>query len=565
MGAFSDLYEVFKNRYKPEIQRIDGLDFDKPVVKSIEVNRVPPAGVIDIGDFAILRIPEIGKPQFQFPKTGIFICAENRDDMVDLSNEIENLVELEYWRYIFETIIKKPEQVDSEVRKSLYLLNKLYPYQIVGVNFLLNNDAALLGDQMGLGKTVTTTVALKLLIRRGIRKRALIVCPVSVLYVWEKHLREWSPELVYVVVRGDQRTRRELWKTPAHVYLTSYPTLRIDVLSKILSEKRRRMFDLVILDEAHSIKNFDAKQSKAVKTLQAGQRWALTGTPVMNRESDMIAIFDFLKPGYLKPEDQNRVNLREKIKPFFLRRRKDVELKDQLPERNDTQEVWMDLDEDQRREYDQVLAQTQVDFSCQGEEVSYVSIFAALNTLKQICNCATGKTISPKTIRLYEQVEEIVANGDKVVVFSQYIQRGIKLFEPVLRPFGVCTLVGGMSDAERRAAIECFQRKDTNVMLVSLRAGGEGLTLTEANYVIHADFWWNMASVWQAEERVYRIGQKKNVSVYAYWMRETVEEKIYAILQEKGLLFREVVEELAGKNATKLISKREWLKIFGVR
>jgi len=717
MSVVKDLIDLAVEHFAPEIYPLGEFELQAPKVKAHPVNQIPPAKTINVGDFAIIKTSEINDPEFLLSTPGIYICRENnQQEITNIPADRRSLVELEYWNFIYETVIKKPNQQNSESRKSLFLLHKLYPYQIVGVNFLMNNDSALLADDMGLGKalsmdaliltpagwkemrdiqvgdeiintqgavshvtgvypqgiqpmyrvtfsdgasvnctadhlwavkdslldndwqvktlaaiayrfehsrpyiptiilpngspatlsgtnirrfssieyigqqeaqciavdapdslfitndyivthnTVTTTVAMKLLLRRGLRKRVLIVCPVSVLYVWMKHLQEWAPELVFQIVRGDRKTRRKLWRTPAHVYLTSYPTLRIDVLARVLPESRLKMFDLVVLDEAHAIKNFDAKQSKAVKMLSAAQRWALTGTPIQNKVDDLVSLFDFLKPGYIRPEyKDDKALVRSMAQPYMLRRRKDVELVGQLPERNEQVNIWLDLDDDQKIEYAKILAQCQKDLARQGDKVSYVSILGALTLLKQVCNAASGKDTSPKIVRLKEQIEEITAGGNKCVVFSQFIQRGIKLLQPALRQYGVCTLVGGMSDDERRMQIERFKRKGNNVMLVSLRAGGEGLTLTEANYVIHFDSWWNPAAQWQATDRVYRIGQQKMVSEYVYWMNDTIEEKIYAILQEKGLLFREMIDELSSKNATKLISKQEWLKIFGVR
>jgi len=450
-----------------------------------------------------------------------------------------------------------------EKLKSLYLPHDLYKYQPAGIDFLMRNESALLADEMGTGKTVMTTVALRLLIQKGLAKTALIVCPVSVLREWNRHLEEWAPELLVTFVRGQGEMRAIDWKAPAHVFATSYDTLRSDIESGNLPRSMLDSFDVVVLDEAQSIKNPRSKRFRAIKKLEARWRWALTGTPVENRPEDMASIFGFLRPGYLSESDLEPRRLVAKTAPYFLRRKKKDVLPDLPPKIK--QDHWLELDEDQRTAYDRAAANARAGLRSLGKRVTRVHIFTTIRDLKQICNFAPGKSTSPKVDFLKEQIEDISASDGKLIVFSQYIGEGVSKLEKALGAYGVAKLIGKQSEVEREREIDRFKKqKDVPILLASFKAGGLGLNLTQASYVVHFDHWWNPATMWQAEDRVHRPGQKRGVNVYSYWMADTIEERIFQTLLRKGLLFEDIVERMAESQFDEAISVDEWLEMLDV-
>jgi superfamily II DNA or RNA helicase len=452
-----------------------------------------------------------------------------------------------------------------EETDNLFLPHHLLAYQPVGIAFLMNNESALLADDMGTGKTVMTTVALKILFQQHRIRRALIVCPVSVVREWRKHLDEWASELVSSYIPGTRDIRSIRWNTDAHIYVTTYDSLRGDIESRLLPYNKLGVFDVVILDEAQNIKNPISGRSKAIKKLTRHRRWALTGTPIENKIEDLASLFDFLRPGFLSPYDMYPERIREKIKPYFLRRRKIDVLPDLPPKIK--QKLWLEMDDSQRKEYERVSLGIIDELTGMGDQVTKVAIFGRIQRLKQICNFASNSMASPKTELLLEQVEQIIQSGQKVIIFSQYVKEGIEKLEQILAPFGFAKIVGDQSQSVRDREIDRFKKmSEVSILLASVKAGGVGLNLTEASYVIHFDHWWNPATMWQAEDRVHRRGQKADkVNVYSYWMAGTIEEKIHNILEEKGLLFADVIDGLAESQIDELISTNEWLEMLGVK
>ena len=492
------------------------------------------------------------------------------------------------------------------------VLHRLYPYP-GGGKFLVEHQSALLADDMGTGKTVMTAVALRVLFQSGRATKALVVCPVGLLRVWQDHLQEWAPELSITVVRGSREERKLDWKYPAHVYVAAYDTIASDFLSvvkkktKIVCKACQRTsvfgekvhlneeeapqfrcphcetpfdvlpaedslvpdeliasFDTVILDEAQYIKNPNTGRSRAVKRPIPKYRWALTGTPVETKVEDLAGIFSFVKPKYMHYNVTNS-EAKRLLQPYFLRRMKKDVLQELPPKVK--QEQWLELDAEQQSEYDRVLHGEVRKLNDLGEQVTKAHIFAVIMALKRVCNFANGKKNSPKSELLLDYIKTIKESGNKALVFTQWVDEyGVSTLEEVLHPYGISVLKGGLNDAQRSSAIQNF-RTDPNIciLLATLKTGGVGLTLTEANYVFHFDHWWNPATMWQAEDRVHRRGQQKGVNVYSFWTQKTIEERIHQKLLERGLLFEDVVNSMSETDIDRAISTDDWLEMLGVQ
>ena len=466
-----------------------------------------------------------------------------------------------FWDLLF-VLLQPP--LDINQTDSLFLPHDLYAYQVEGVKFLVSNKHALLADDMGTGKTVMSIVALKLLMHHNDAKRGLILCPPSVLHQWMEHLAEWFPEIITCLVRGTPEIRSLEWNTPANVYVTTYDTLRSDIDNGLISRDKWDYFDSVIIDEAHHIKNPESSRSKAIRKLRPSYRWGLTGTPIQNKIEDMAAIFDFIYPGLIVQWDLYEQRIKQKVAPYFLRRRKQEVLKDLPPKLK--QDFWLEMSDSQKAEYFKVEREAQAEIEGLGMNITKMHIFAKMQKLKQICNFPSASNTSPKLETLKEQIEDVVESGNKVIIFSQYVDQGVNKLEKALNPYGVAKIVGGQSDSERRHEIERFKSSDkTPILIASVKSGGEGLNLTEASYVVHFDHWWNPAVMWQAEDRVHRRGQKQNVNVYSYWMSETIDDRIYKILKRKGLMFENIVDGLSEDSIDELFTMNDLLEIMGVR
>src|SRR6266498_2442664 len=254
-------------------------------------------------------------------------------------------------------------------RENLLLPDEILDYQWQGIKFLIDNEHALLADDMGTGKTIMTILALKILVQQARVHNILVLCPPSVLHQWKDEFEKWAPELTAYLIRNPHRDlRKSLWITPMHIYITTYDTFRSDVENNVLSKERLVFFDVVILDEAHHIKNTKTKGYRAIKKLQSGRRWALTGTPIQNKIEDLASIFEFVYPGYLTSFDLRPEQIQVRIKPYFLRRRK-KEVMPWLPPKI-PKTIELELDEEQEIVYRQAEAGIRDELSALGDKVT---------------------------------------------------------------------------------------------------------------------------------------------------------------------------------------------------
>lgn len=455
---------------------------------------------------------------------------------------------------------------------------KLRPYQARGVGWLAFLEqwglGACLADDMGLGKTPQLIAfLLNLKAENLLVNPVLVVCPTSVLSNWEREVKKFAPTLSTLVHHGEKRSKNKTFITTIknkHLVITSYPLVYRD--QKTLAQVK---WQGIVLDEAQNIKNPQAKQSQAVRHLEAGFHIALTGTPVENRLSELWSILDFLNPGFLgtqaffrrrfaipieKYGDQESLAiLRSLVRPFILRRLKtDQNIIQDLPEKQEMN-VFCGLSGEQAQLYQNLVAQSLGEIDNSEGIKRRGLILTLLLKLKQLCNHPAqllkekhlkSAQSSGKLLRLQEMLEELVAEGDRALIFTQFAEWG-HLLQPYLgKKLGreVIFLYGGTPSTQRQEMIDRFQNDPNGppIFILSLKAGGTGLNLTRANHVFHVDRWWNPAVENQATDRAFRIGQKRNVQVHKFICIGTVEEKINEIIENKKQLAEQTVD--AGEN-----------------
>ena len=435
-----------------------------------------------------------------------------------------------------------------------------YRFQIDGINFLRMNRNALLGDDMGLGKTIQSIVAIRLLMNKGKIVNSLIICPLSLLGNWEKEFSKWAPELSVLKIRGSKDLREKQWKSQNLVYLTTYETLREDIENHFVDGSH---FNLVVLDEIQRIKNTDSQISKAMRSLAPKYRWGLSGTPLENKVEDVVSIFKFIKPDLRFPDESDPISVRKTIKPFFMRRRlRDIEK--ELPEKF-VQEYWLDLNRDQQIAYDQAFLDAKAEI--QGDQnIDRIHFYALITKLKLICNGDEETGDSCKKDLLVDQLDEIIPQGYKAIVFSQYPVKTLKKLKETLVDHDPELFSGETSQQKREEIIQQFQtEKSPKVLLASLKAGGIGLNLQRANHIFHFDHWWNPAIAKQAEGRAYRIGQTRTVFVHDIYTNGTIEERIYEILKSKQGLFDLVIDDLSAIVTEASITDEELYSLFDLK
>lgn len=465
-----------------------------------------------------------------------------------------------------------------------YLKSSLRPYQEMGVKWLwflyANGLSGLLCDEMGLGKTHQAMAIMAAAFFDSKKAKFLVVCPTSVIYHWEDLLKKFLPKLRVLVYYGAKRSVKGFTQH-YDLLLTSYGTLR--------TEKRsveRISFDIAVFDEIQVAKNHLSQTHKTVSSLKASMRLGLTGTPIENKLVELKALFDLVLPAYFPSqtmfrdmfvspiEKENNAQakklLGKLIHPFLLRRKKTEVLKD-LPEKIE-EVTHCPLSDEQKRLYKETFLREEEKAISDMNGGGNMHVFALLTKLKRICNHPALVYNTPEQYHKYESgkwdlftelLEEIRESGQKVVVFTQYLEM-LDIIEHYLRDqnIGFAGIRGSTKD--RREQIEIFTNDpNCTVFTASLKAVGVGVDLVAASVVIHYDRWWNPAVEDQATDRVHRMGQKRGVQVFKLVTRNTVEEHIDALIKKKVSLTKGVIS-YDDEAPSKALSRDDLKELMGL-
>ena len=445
------------------------------------------------------------------------------------------------------------------------LKGELRPYQKAGYDWLQFlkdfSFGGCLADEMGLGKTVQVLSLLLSEKERGVNRPSLVVVPRSLLFNWEAEIAKFTPAIKAYVHHGSKRPRTggRIWGYGRDLVITTYGTLRRD---KDLFGKK--IFHYIILDESQNIKNPLSKTARAIFGMAAEHKLVMTGTPIENNSMDLWSQFAFLNPGLLgkieyfketfaksieRDRDQERAKaLRSMIYPFLLMRKKEMVAPD-LPKKQ-VSVTYCEMDRKQRRVYDGVRDEIRADLErtmqAEGFLRARFKVLAGLMKLRQLCDhprlvdeSYTGG--SGKFRVLMEMIPEVISKGHKVLVFSSFVKM-LEVFRQEFekRKIEFSYLTG--KTRKRKEQVERFQNDPgVSAFLISLKAGGLGLNLTEADYVFIVDPWWNPAAEMQAIDRTHRIGQTKSVFVYKAIAKDSVEEKILKLQESKVELVKNVI------------------------
>ncbi len=466
------------------------------------------------------------------------------------------------------------ENQAKEVAVPSTLMAELRSYQEEGFRWMSQLAAweggACLADDMGLGKTIQ---AIAVLLSRANMGTALVVCPVSVIGNWISEINRFAPTLNVNTLGNSNRKQTLHELSEGDVLVTSYGLLQSE--EALFAEAS---FATLVLDEAHAIKNFATKTSKAIMQLKSSFRIALTGTPIQNHLGEIWNIFNFLNPGllgslqqftdrFIKPEDERaRKQLKHLISPFILRRTKSKVL-DELPPKTEILKK-IQLSDQETAFYEALRRKAlEVITGAEGNNgAKHLQVLAEITKLRQACcnPLLVDKNIripSSKLETFKEIIGELTESGHRALVFSQFVSH-LAIVREALDEMHISYqyLDGSTPTAEREKRVKSFQGGEGNLFLISLKAGGLGLNLTAADYVIHLDPWWNPAIEDQASDRAHRIGQQRPVTVYRLVAENTIEEKIIQLHSTKRDLADSLLE---GSDQAARLSLQELMALIG--
>ena len=489
------------------------------------------------------------------------------DFIKDTSKEKEN------------TTLTLPKSLKGDLREyqknGFQWLQMLEKYELGGI----------LADDMGLGKTIQViTLILKYKEEQKEKLPSIVIAPSSLTLNWKNEIQKFAPTLETIVINGSLEQRKKKIKDikKYDLIITSYDLLKRDLE---LYEKEDITFKYAIADEAQYIKNSNTQNAKALKSIKAETRYALTGTPIENSLAELWSIFDYIMPGYLfkykkfkqlyevpivKDNDMYSMKkLKMLIEPFILRRTK-KEVLTELPEKTITI-LNNEMEDEQQKIYLSYLAKAKQEamqeIEINGVEKSHIKILALLTRLRQIC-CHPSLFLedynqdSSKLKQCIEIIKDGIEAGHKILLFSGYTSMFDIIEKELLKEdINYYKLTGKTNVNERVELVEDFnQNENVKVFLISLKAGGTGLNLTGADMVIHYDPWWNISAENQATDRAYRIGQKNNVQVYKLITKNSIEEKIYELQEKKSKLIDNVLN--TETTFINKLSKDEIIRLF---
>jgi len=431
-----------------------------------------------------------------------------------------------------------------------------FDYQLEGIAFLYPRQHAVLADEMGLGKTMQAISAIRLLIHSRQVRRVLLVCPKPLVSNWQREFAFWADELPVQVIGGSAARRRWQWQlADSIVNIANYELLIRD--RDVLSTAACR-FDLVVLDEAQRIKNLRSTTSEVVRSIHRGRSWALTGTPVENSSEDLVGIFEFLMPGYLRTGMKPRA-LGRAIGDSVLRRTKENVLSDLPPKIY--RDARLDLTPQQQESYRIAEDEGVVRLGAMGDQLTVQHVFELILRLKQICNFDPLTGASAKFERLQADLEECAASGRKAIVFSQWVQT-LEQIRDRLGPLKSLEYHGRLPARRRDRVLQQFEDSpQVPVLLMSYGAGSVGLNLQFCRYVFLFDRWWNPAVEDQAINRAHRIGAAGSVTVTRFCTLGTIEERIDQILEDKRELAAAILSGQAQSSRIS-ISREEIFDLF---
>lgn len=483
------------------------------------------------------------------------------EQMLENAQEIYTTRDRHYRRLIkdFNAVKDSDYEIPAELRQVLR------GYQVYGYKWLRTlagcGFGGILADEMGLGKTLQIIAVLLGEKQEGSIGTSLIICPASLVYNWAEEFHRFAPELTVCPVEGSQPERSEIIERSGKwdVLISSYDHLKRDVQTY-----EGKVFLYEVLDEAQFIKNQSTASAKAVKVIRAKHRFALTGTPIENRLSELWSIFDFLMPGFLyryetfrkemeKPiakdgSEEASLRLKRMVSPFILRRLKTEVLKD-LPEKVEESHI-VRFGEEQQKLYDAQVLRMKNLLEKENEESfrkSKIQILAELTRIRQICcdpallfeNYGGG---SAKMEACMDLIHSAMEGEHRILLFSQFTSMLDLLKERLgQEEIPYYEITGATPKKERLRLVSEFNDGDVPLFLISLRAGGTGLNLTGADIVIHYDPWWNAAAQNQATDRAHRIGQQKPVTVFKLIAKNSIEEKIQQLQEKKLNLADEII------------------------
>lgn len=614
LNTLTEKYEIFTSKkisdadFKKDISTSSNFSIGKDGILSYNFK----ADGVDEDELSSVFAALKAKKKYYKLKNNSILNLENNSELNDLNNLITDLelsssqiglgtAEIPKYRALYIDTLKenvyeniKTNNLFDEFIKNFkkYKNTKveftkdeeeiLRDYQKDGVKWLQTiykcDLGGILADEMGLGKSLQTIMFIKQILKEKPQSKILIVVPTALIYNWQKEFMKFAPDLKYVVVAESVAKRNAIFqkKERYNIFITSYGLVRND-----FSHYENMNFELLAVDEAQNIKNYQANMTKEIKKLKAKCKIALTGTPVENNITEIWSIFDFIMPGYLhnvlkfrekyniKDVDEDGIKvlktLNYQISPFILRRKKSDVVKS-LPKKIENK-VYIDLPDMQKKLYIKVLKDTkkEMDELVQngGFQKSRMKILQLLTKLRQLCidpsvlyDNYNGEAI--KIEELLKIVKENIANGHKILIFSSF-KRILENIKKIFKENNISSysINGDVKSKERSILVDAFNKDNTNCFLITLKAGGTGLNLTGADVVIHLDIWWNPAVEDQATDRAHRIGQTKTVSVIKLVTKGTIEEKIITLQEKKKVLSNNLIEGNTMKNNLNSLTEQD--------